>query len=581
MSPRQGYLERGPRLASTVIPGNQRNQCCGEPCFLDQDRFQKCGNLPNLRVYSGEEPWREFYLQFRQMMNLQGWSNEMAAQCLVFYLKGAALTYYTLIPDEERSDLDKVVQALSQRFGRVVTAETQRTRFYALSQRDNESLIDFSDRVKAVARDAFGPGEVSSSYVAKEIMSTFLRGLTDMELTRYGAILELKDMGELLTKLLTYCETMQRPPNPTRPKLRSVTFKDDNSESEEEIGRVRQLSRTYSNLPKRGFSSSTYGGQTDPLLTQMETGQSQLLASMGEIKTLLQGLTQMLQSQIPQEVKHFAGEPGGLVYLQGLAGGRVPATLLQDARISLGSHECVQPLYVADMLDDMLLGLDILEKWGAVIDLRSLSVNIEGETVPAAMLMDGEGNTLSIVSVAKRIKIPAATSLTCEARLSTPMRGSWLMTPLPSATACLIPATLHRSASEMVSVICLINDSNVSHVLEAGTVVGLAEPVRVLDVSDSEGRIRQVVSRGSEQIPAHLVDLHKRSQVNLTAEQKSVLEDLLREYAEVFAAHDLDLGYFQAIQHEILTEDLLPIRDCFRRKPQGFEHEEEKTPRLC
>ena len=155
------------------------------------------------------------------------------------------------------------------------------------------------------------------------------------------------------------------------------------------------------------------------------------------------------------------------------------------------------------------------------------------------------------------------------------------MTPLPSATACLIPATLHRSASEMVSVICLINDSNVSHVLEAGTVVGLAKPVRVLDVKDSEGKICQVVRRDSEQIPAHLVDLHKRSQVNLTTEQKSVLKDLLQEYAEVFAAHELDLGYFQAIQHEILTEDLLPIRDCFRRKPQGFEHEEEKTPRLC
>lgn len=240
-------------------------------------------------------------MQFKQMMHLQGWTKEMAAERMVFYLKGAALTCYTLIPEHEQGDLDKVVQALSQRFGKVVTAETQRTRFYTLSQGDNESLIEFSDRVKAMARDAFSPEEVSSSYAAKEMVRTFLRGLKDAELTRYGAILELKDIGELLSKLLIYRETTHRPL--TRPKLRSVTFKDDDSDSEEERGKIRQVNRAYSYQSSKVVepSSTPIAGQSPTsALQQVEAGQNKLLASMGEIKVLLQGLTKMWQS-VPTE----------------------------------------------------------------------------------------------------------------------------------------------------------------------------------------------------------------------------------------------------------------------------------------
>ena len=169
------------------------------------------------------------------------------------------------------------------------------------------------------------------------------------------------------------------------------------------------------------------------------------------------------------------------------------------------------------------------------------------------MLLDGEGNSLSFVSVVKRVKIPATTLLTCEARLSTPMRGNWVMTSLPSATSCLVFATLHGSASGKVCVICLINDENVNQPLEAGTVMGLAEPVQALDLRNLEGRICQVESSESGSIPAHLVDLFNRSKDNLTAAQTAMLERLLREYVDVFAAHKLDLGCFQAIQHEVIT----------------------------
>ena len=60
--------------------------------------------------------------------------------------------------------------------------------------------------------------------------------------------------------------------------------------------------------------------------------------------------------------KEWASELGECVYLQGLAGSKVPAKLLRGTKISLISRSCVQPLHVAEIVDEMLLGLDILGK---------------------------------------------------------------------------------------------------------------------------------------------------------------------------------------------------------------------------
>ena len=99
--------------------------------------------------------------------------------------------------------------------------------------------------------------------------------------------------------------------------------------------------------------------------------------------------------------------------------------------------------------------------------------------------------------------------------------------------------------------------------------MGLAKPVQVMD-----GRVSQLETVDSDQIPAHLSDLFKRSRENLTRDQEAVLE-LLREYSGVLAAHELDEGCFEAIQHD-------NNRGCTSRQGSPgahvprFEHGEEK-----
>ena len=47
------------------------------------------------------------------------------------------------------------------------------------------------------------------------------------------------------------------------------------------------------------------------------------------------------------------------------------------------------------------------------------------------------------------------------------------------------------------------------------------------------------------------------------------------DYVDVFAEHDLDIGCFESIEHEIDTQDAKPIKQQMRRIPIQFENEEE------
>ena len=56
---------------------------------------------------------------------------------------------------------------------------------------------------------------------------------------------------------------------------------------------------------------------------------------------------------------------------------------------------------------------------------------------------------------------------------------------------------------------------------------------------------------------------------------KGVLKNLLLEYEDVFAKHDMDLGSYTTTTHRIHTGDAAPIRMRMRRTPLGFQKEEE------
>ena len=73
----------------------------------------------------------------------------------------------------------------------------------------------------------------------------------------------------------------------------------------------------------------------------------------------------------------------------------------------------------------------------------------------------------------------------------------------------------------------------------------------------------------------HVKELYQRSVGRLTESESEVLKNLLLEYDDVFAKHDMDLGSYTTTTHRIHTGDAAPIRTRIRRTPLGFQKEEE------
>ena len=103
----------------------------------------------------------------------------------------------------------------------------------------------------------------------------------------------------------------------------------------------------------------------------------------------------------------------------------------------------------------------------------------------------------------------------------------------------------------------------------------MAEELPLLE--KGKRKVRKVQQAAGRKLPEHLTDLCARSGKGLTGKEREELQQLLVEYGDVFAAHDLDLGCFNATPHRIHLEDKTPIKQRMRRVPRGFEGEKERT----
>ena len=121
----------------------------------------------------------------------------------------------------------------------------------------------------------------------------------------------------------------------------------------------------------------------------------------------------------------------------------------------------------------------------------------------------------------------------------------------------------------------IMNTSKSGIKIKSGTVLGTISDINIME-GQLLPHIRSVSINNTEQLPEHVHNLFERSKAGLPELEQGKLFDLLCQYADVFAEHDLDLGCYSNIKHEINTENAVPTRLCMRRTPIHFQEEEEK-----
>ena len=152
-----------------------------------------------------------------------------------------------------------------------------------------------------------------------------------------------------------------------------------------------------------------------------------------------------------------------------------------------------------------------------------------------------------------------------------------------------MPRTIRLSGGKLV--LCFVNPTDNFKSFRKNDIIASAYEVETVfenignkDLAFSqmscEGSISVMASscNDSDQttnLPKHLQSVFEASKSHLNSSQAGHFARILRDYSDVFAENDFDLGNFTAIEHAINTGDAKPIKQKLRRTPACFVNEEE------
>lgn len=254
--------------------------------------------------------------------------------------------------------------------------------------------------------------------------------------------------------------------------------------------------------------------------------------------------------------------------------------LIEPTCIEIGGLKFKENLHVAPIEDAMLLGLDLMTKYNATVDLSKGLFHIQDRAMPFIRNKGDSGTAVSAIRIrtTNRVTIPARTVLRLECTSDKPLESEQYIieSDVKAALACRVCVTGQRAP-----IMSFVNLSDHKVTLYKDQRVGTAYEVAEIVVNDEletdvTVRTSQVTQDDEKDLPEHLRGLYKHSCANLDENQQVALKQLLYEYADVFSSHEFDIGSFIVIEHSIDTGDASPIKQRFRRTPSCFAGEEEK-----
>ena len=301
-------------------------------------------------------------------------------------------------------------------------------------------------------------------------------------------------------------------------------------------------------------------------------------------------------------------------------GKQFSARKVGPVEIKFGEYIISTYIFIGAIGDSMLLGLDILDKMAAKIDLSAKTLSWEGGSVPlftdrermpqvAQCQADGScackkdelvdsnshgdrgKQTSAEILLCRRLTIPPRSQVVARVTLNERPRSEFMWFQPHSHMKVCVANSVHKNSK--TTSLNFINPGStfitlkkhmplgVMHSLNRDDIV--AQPIMSEEVerdslySDGcdEPKVRQ--TKVVEELPEKLKEMFKDSCTYLTSVDDQIkLKSLLIQYHDVFADHDFDLGNFTAIKHKIDTGDNSPVALPLRRCPIHFVKEEEQ-----
>ena len=227
------------------------------------------------------------------------------------------------------------------------------------------------------------------------------------------------------------------------------------------------------------------------------------------------------------------------------------------------------PFRVANITEDAILGMGFFRQNRCQLDLDQGVLHIGDHSIQC---VDRTGYPLSAkVQVRKQITIPASTEMQIPCHLTNcTARPIGLIENLPTDDRGFRTATTIVTTDERrrVTARC-INPHPSPITLSAGSVIGTFsvltdEQINATAADDSPPSPPHTPH--ANEVPAHLQDLYQQASSNCDTNQRDRLAALLVQYADVFSAHEADVGRTSLVKHSIPTlPGTRPIKQPPRR----------------
>ena len=98
----------------------------------------------------------------------------------------------------------------------------------------------------------------------------------------------------------------------------------------------------------------------------------------------------------------------------------------------------------------------------------------------------------------------------------------------------------------------------------------------VADQKQEQSQRESQKQQEEQELPEHVHCLYEECWKRLTVEQAKFVRELLIEFADAFASHDLEISRFTIFAHRIRTGKAMSLWKSMRT-PLGFDQEERKT----
>ncbi|GBM10757.1 hypothetical protein AVEN_139-1 [Araneus ventricosus] len=411
-----------------------------------EEKVQTNGKIPDIRR-------TVFKTQFNVVSSANGWNNFVKASQLVTSPWGSAAEVLQGIPSDKLTDLTTIENALEARFGDSHLTQFYRTELKTRRQKPGESLRVLAADVERLMSLAYAecPQDVRDSLAAQYLVDA----IRDEDTQHATRLMDAKDLKSALAYSRKYeaAKTVSK----TSRNVRSIEIEDGTGKEKDEKfnclletlekllnshvarkktprrnpnvtcwkcnkkGHLQRECQTISTNRKKLMYGRLTGRRLPFLNKAPEEGQKVSALCGGRNGLYLEGSicgipclmlvdtganVTLVRTHLAQKLKENFIYTAPNISLKTATGEKAEIHGKLNAAIECGSRKFQHRIYVADITDLCILGLDFLQKFNFTVDLEKNEIRTGGEEIPLFSASVEHSKLCSVLAKEKTI-IPA------------------------------------------------------------------------------------------------------------------------------------------------------------------------------